>query len=103
VATIQEHMNLVSPIAAAELLAERLLSRIAKAGLDHMLPDLVADGLYTMPQLHELFTSLSRSKPMATLRDRFIQHPSGDGLRAPNRRTPAKPPEELLHTGLDDL
>ena len=103
VATMQEGMNLVSPTAATEVLAHRLLGRIAEAGLDHMVPELVADGRYTMPQLRELFTGLSNSKPMATLRDRFIRHPSGEGLRAPDRRTPAKPLGELLNTGLDDL
>jgi hypothetical protein len=103
VATMQTGMNLVSPMAATELLADRLLDRIAMAGLDHMVPELIAEGHYTMPQLRELLARLSDSKPMATLRDRFIRHPSGEGLRAPARRTPAKPLGELLNTGLDDL
>ncbi|HEX6339924.1 hypothetical protein [Umezawaea sp.] len=101
--SMQERMNLVSPDTATEALAERLLERVAGAGLDHMLPTLIADGYYTMAQLRDLFTSLSKSPPMAALRDRFIRHPTGEGLRAPDRRSPTKPLEELLRTGLDDL
>ncbi|MFD7656002.1 hypothetical protein ACFV4N_18675 [Actinosynnema sp. NPDC059797] len=103
VTTMQAGMNLVSPKSATELLADRLLDRIAKAGLDHMVPALIAEGHYTMSQLRELLANLSGSKPMADLRDRFIRHPSGEGLRAPDRRTAAKPLDELLNTGLDDL
>ncbi|MET8845942.1 hypothetical protein [Amycolatopsis sp. NPDC004625] len=103
--TIAMHrdMQLSSPITATELLAERFLSRVAGAGLDHMLPTLVADGSYTMVQLRDLFARLSYSAPMAELRDRFIRHPSGNGLRTPNRRTAVKPLRELVDTGLEAL
>lgn len=103
VAMMQRDMRLVSPTAATELVAERFLTRIAEAGLDHMLPALVTNGGYTLTQLRDLFTRLPSSAPMTALRDRFIRHPSGEGLRAPRRRTTARPLGELLNTGLDDL
>jgi hypothetical protein len=103
VTTMQTGMHLVSPVSATELVARRLLNRVAMAGLDHMLPGLIGEGHFTMTELRALVVRLVDSPPMATLRDRFIRRPSGEGLRAPDRRTPAKPMAELLHTGLDDL
>lgn len=103
VATMQSGMNLVSPVAATELVARRLLARVAMAGLDHVLPDLIGEGHFTMVELRRLLIRLVDSEPMAVLRNRFIQHPSGEGLRAPDRRTPVKPMRELIGTGLDDL
>ncbi|MDS0137554.1 MULTISPECIES: hypothetical protein [unclassified Amycolatopsis] len=102
VEAMQRDLKLVSPVAATELAAERFLTRIAEAGLDQMLPTLVANG-YTMAQLRNLFTILPSSPPMAALRGRFIKHPSGEGLVAPRRRMTAKPLGELIVTGLDDL
>lgn len=102
VAAMQRDLKLVSPVAATELVAERFLSRVAEAGLDQMLPTLVANG-YTMAQLRTLFANLPSSPPMAALRGRFIRRPSGEGLVAPRRRIAAKPLGELIVTGLDDL
>lgn len=102
VAAMQRDLKLVSPVMATELVAEKFLRRIAEAGLDQMLPALVANG-YTMAQLRDLFSSLPSSTPMVALRSRFIKHPSGAGLVAPRRRTEAKPLGELIDTGLDDL
>ncbi|MFT7840681.1 hypothetical protein Q5530_31450 [Saccharothrix sp. BKS2] len=103
VATMQAGMNLVSPTAAAEALAEKLLRRVAEAGLDHIVPLLIAEGQFTMVELRNLINELCQSRPMALLRDRLVRRPSGEGLRAPDRRTSVKPMGELMDTGLDDL
>jgi hypothetical protein len=103
VATMQAGMKLVSPTAATEAVAGILVRRVAEAGLDHMVPSLIAEGRFTMVELRNLINDLCRSRPMTLLRDRLVRHPSGEGLRAPDRRTAVKPMGELMDTGLDDL
>jgi hypothetical protein len=101
--TMQTTMNLVSPAAAAKLLARRLLARVAVAGLDHAVPALVSEGHFTAAELRAFLRQVTDSPPMAKLVDRFLDHPSGEGLRAPDRRTVAKPMDELMDTDLDEL
>jgi hypothetical protein len=101
--TMQTTMNLVSPAAAAKLLARRLLARIAVAGLDHAVPALVSEGRFTAAELRAFMHQLTNSPPMTRLVDRFLDHPSGVGLRAPDRRTAIKPMDELMDTNLDEL
>ena len=101
--TLQANMNLVSPKTASELLARRFLARIAGAGLDLVLPKLVGEEIYTMVELRSLLRQTVDSQPMDKLTDRLIQHPTGEGLRAPNKRTAVKPMHELIDTDLGDL
>lgn len=103
VETMHDRLKLVSPVEATEVLAGRLVERIAEAGLDQLVPKLVADGRFTMTQLRELFVKLARSTQLAVLSDRFVRHPTGEGLLAPKRRTERKPLDKLIETGLDDL
>lgn len=103
VATMQAGMKLVSPTAATEVVAGILVRRVAEAGLDHMVPSLIAEGHFTMVELRKLINDLCRSYPMVLLGGRLVRHPSGEGLRAPDRRTAVKPMGELMDTGLDDL
>ncbi|MFD0206371.1 MULTISPECIES: hypothetical protein [Saccharothrix] len=101
-ARMQLETNLTSPRAAADLLAARFLRRVAKACLDQLVPGLVTAGR-SMADLRVEFKSLYETPLMDDLSDRLVRRPTGEGLRAPDRRTSVKPLRELLDTGLDDL
>lgn len=100
---LQNSMQLVSPAQAAQLLARQMIGRIVAAGIDHDVPALVGKGHFTAGELRTVLRRMVDSTPMKELANRWLAHPTGAGLKAPNRRTAAKPLDELLGTALDEL
>ncbi|MGA6166003.1 hypothetical protein [Amycolatopsis magusensis] len=102
-AKLQKSMRLVSPTEAASLLARQIIGRVIVAGVDHAVPTLIGEGHYTAGELQTAMRQMIDSTPMKDLATRWVAHPTGAGLQAPKRRTPAKPMDELLGTALDEL
>jgi hypothetical protein len=102
-AKLQHTMHLVSPAQAALQLARQVIGRVVVAGVDHAVPMLVGEGHFTAGELQSALRQMIDSTPMKDLATRWVAHPTGAGLRTPNRRTPAKPMDVLLDTALDEL
>jgi len=103
-ATMPEVLALVSPAQAALMLAERVLADLAyHYGLDRMAPLLAAEGTYDAGELQALLADIVGSEQVSRLAKRLLTRPNGAGLRAPRRRQPRRPLDELLNADLGEV
>lgn len=104
-ATIHEELALVSPGAAALMLAKRVIEGLAyHYGLDRIGPLLAAEGAYSTRELQDLFGDIVASDQISKLAKRLLARPTGDGLRAPDRRRRVRRSlEDFVNTPIADL
>jgi hypothetical protein len=100
---LNDHLALTSPSRAATLLAERLVKRWAWNRFDRMVIRLVGDDKYTAAELYALMRDVLSDEAIKNLVRRILRHPTGDGLRAPNRRERKLSHKELLSIDLGEL
>jgi hypothetical protein len=104
-ATMSSELALVSPAAAALMLARRVIAGLAyHYGLDRIGPLLAAEGVYSTHELQDLFSEILASDQVSKLAKRLIARPTGEGLRAPDRRRRVrKSLEDFINTPIADL
>lgn len=104
-ATMRSELALVSPSTAALMLARRVIAGLAyHYGLDRIGPLLAAEGAYSTRELQDLFSEILASDQISKLAKRLLARPTGEGLRAPNRRQRARRPlEEFMSTPIGEL
>jgi hypothetical protein len=104
-ATMRSELALVSPAAAALLLAKRVVAGLAyHYGLDRIGPLLAAEGVYSTRELQNLFNEILASDQISKLAKRLIARPTGEGLRAPNRRRRVRRSlEDFINTPIAEL
>ena len=101
--TMQRELALVSPAQAALILARRVVTEVAyHYGFDRMLHRLLKDE-YTMSEVRLLFADALSGDQITKLTARFLAHPTGNGLRAPDRKLRRLAVTELLSTDLEAL
>jgi hypothetical protein len=104
-ATMRSELALVPPGTAALMLAKRVIAGLAyHYGLDRIGPLLAAEGVYSTRELQDLFREILASDQISTLAKRLLARPTGEGLRAPDRRRRARLPlEDFLSTPITEL
>lgn len=104
-ATMRSELALVSPGAAAQMLARRVVAGLAyHYGLDRIGPLLAAEGVYSTRELQDLFREVLASDQISKLAKRLLARPTGEGLRAPDRRRRARRPlEDFINTPIAEL
>lgn len=101
---MQRSFELVSPLSAAQLVARKVLERVARhAGFDRMVPYLVGEGMYSAPELNNLINGILQGNQMDKLAKSFAHHTDGEGLRAPRKISPSRSLDELMYANLEDL
>jgi hypothetical protein len=100
---LSDHLALVSGHQASYRFAERLVERLAWNKFDRMMTRLVGDKKYSVTELLGRFRQVLSDEQVRNLVRRILRHPTGDGLRAPNKRTRRLSPQELLNTDLESL
>ena len=101
--TMQRELALVSPAQAALILARKVVSEIAHHyGLERMLHKLLKDE-YTISEVRALFADALSGDQVVKLTARFLARPTGDGLRAPDRKLRRLAVTELLNADLEAL
>src|SRR6266487_922054 len=98
-----DHLALKSPPQAAQALVERAVSHAVLSRLDRMVHHLVGDRKYDAADLHQHFKRVLSGEQMAKLIQRLLRHPSGKGLRAPNKKFRPLPQNVLMDNDLDNL
>ena len=104
-ATMRSELALVSPGTAALMLSRRVVAGLAyHYGLDRIGPLLAAEGVYSTRELQDLFREVLASDQISKLAKRLLARPTGEGLRAPDRRRRARRPlEDFINTPIAEL
>jgi hypothetical protein len=104
-ATMRSELALVSPGTATLLLAKRVVAGLAyHYGLDRIGPLLAAEGVYSTRELQDLFREVLASDQISKLAKRLLARPTGEGLRAPDRRRRVRRPlEDFINTPIAEL
>lgn len=104
-ATMRSELALVSPGAAALMLAKRVIAGLAyHYGLDRIGPLLAAEGVYGTRELQDLFNEILASDQISRLAKRLVARPTGEGLRAPDRQRRARRPlEDIINMPIAEL
>lgn len=100
---LNDHLALTSSPEATYIFAERVVKRLAWSKFERMIVGLVGDTKYTAVELYAKFREILSDRAIGTLIRRVLRHPTGEGLRAPNRRERKLSPKELLSTDLGNL
>jgi hypothetical protein len=101
--TMQRGLALVSPAQAALILARKVVTEVAHHyGLERMLHKLLQDE-YTISEVRALFADALSGDQVTKLTARFLAHPTGSGLRAPDRKLRRLAATELLNADLEAL
>jgi hypothetical protein len=101
--TMQRELALVSSAQAALVLARKVVTEVAyHYGFDRMLDKLLNDER-TTSDVRELFAGALSGDQVAKLTTRFLERPTGDGLRAPARKLRRLAGPELLDADLETL
>lgn len=98
-----DHLALTSSPQAAYRLAERLVTRLAWSRFERMIIRLVGDKKYAAVELYARFREVLSDEAIGNLVSHILRHPTGEGLRAPNKRLHKLPMKELLDTDLGSL
>lgn len=104
-ATMHAELALVSPGAAAMMLAKRVIEGLAyHYGLDRIGPLLAAEGACTTRELQDLFSEILASDQISKLAKCLLARPTGEGLRAPDRRRRVRRSlEDFINTPITEL
>jgi hypothetical protein len=101
--TMQRQLALVSPAQATLILARKVVTEVAyHYGFDRMLHKLLKDE-YTPSEVRLLFAQALAGDQVTNLTARFVARPTGNGLRAPDRKLRRLAVTELLDMDLEAL
>jgi hypothetical protein len=100
---LEDHLALTSSPQATYGLAQRIVERWARSRLDRMAMRLVGDKKYGAVELYARFRQIFSDEQIGKLVRRILRHPTGVGLRAPNKRLRPLSLKDLLDTDLESL
>ncbi|GIF78121.1 hypothetical protein [Asanoa siamensis] len=100
---LNDHLALTSSPEASYALAEHLVKRLAWSRFEKMIHRLIGDQKYGAVELYQKFREILSDKAIGDLVRRVMKHPTGEGLRAPNRRGSRLSAKDLLTTDLGSL